>query len=203
MERRDGENMEEYILRYDKISNECSREKECSLVSEIKGCHLIERANLTEAQKQMVLSACSSEKLIYDKVAQVMKRIFSSLGGEKEEEWWESKSKPKEKEETQRNFTYVRGGASGRGRGRNPMGRYGRISKCAICGSEFHWARECPRNAQNKREGSTTRKREEEKRKEGDEKVYMSGMMEDEVNYWEEVEAILDTGCNSTVIGEL
>ena len=73
--------------------------------------------------------------------------------------------------------------------------RNGIVTTCAICRSEFHWARECPNNFKNRRNF------DQNKSKQSDE-VFIGGVFE-ESNDWAEVEAILDTGCNNSVIGEI
>ena len=81
-------------------------------------------------------------------------------------------------------------------RKKNPIGKMGNVTKCAICSSEFHWARECPKNYRNKGK---------EQSKEGytKEKVFLGeGGEEEERDHWDKVEAILDTGCNSTLCGD-
>ena len=78
-------------------------------------------------------------------------------------------------------------------RKKNPIGKYGNVTRCVLCRSLSHWARECPRNIQNK--GPSDNQVKEER------SYYGCETNEDED--FGDIEAILDTGCNSTVIGEL
>ena len=194
VERGDKEKIEDYLQKYERLAEECKKAAGSMLTGEIKGCHLLEQGNLNEQQKQMVLSACGKDKLEYEMVAKVMKRIFEGLGEEeKKDEWWERRGRSQGQE------TEKRVQESGK---KNPMGKFGKISRCAICGSEYHWARECPKNYKHSK-GQRETKREEEissKKERGEEKVYMGESSQEED--WKEIEAILDTGCSSTVCGE-
>ena len=122
-----------------------------------------------------------------------MKRIFEGLGNKEESEWWGSEGFV--------NLRRGRGNLRGRGRGnrgrdgRNPVNREGRVTQCAICRSEWHWARECPENIQNKKKVESSQEKEE--------KVYIGRVSTVDEESWEEIDAILDTGCKSTVCGEL
>ena len=70
-----------------------------------------------------------------------------------------------------------------------------------ICKSEGHWARDCPQNFKNKNKEynkvvhSSTEKDEE--------KVFIGDISVVDEESWSDVDAILDTGCKSTVCGEL
>ena len=91
----------------------------------------------------------------------------------------------------------------------NPLNRNGEISRCMICDSKFHWARNCPDAYENKEE------REQENcsdTNETDEVVHMALFMgnngspsqaEKLQNLLAESSghAILDTGCSATVCG--
>lgn len=237
IERDSEEKIRDFIIRYEKIEAECTRALgKKMLEGEGRGFHLLEQANLTDNQKQMVLAACGQGKLEYEVVSKVLKRIFEGLGGKSgaDGEWYSSECSGR-----YRNF---RGNYHGRGRGvrgrgvtgRNPSTRDGRVTLCTICKSEWHWARECPQNILNKgRAGSNASasrmKKPGEKMFVGDvrggerdvegvyvgecvsengtnvhdERIYVGevGSVEDEP--WGEVDAILDTGCKSTVCGEL
>lgn len=67
--------------------------------------------------------------------------------------------------EMMRGRSYGRGQFSQRGqegynksnRKLNPLDEYGKVSKCAICESKFHWARDCPDAYENQSKSSTNR----------------------------------------------
>ena len=73
--------MRDFIIRYEKEELECRKAMGKNVLEgEAKGFHVLEQANLTDNQKQMVLAACGKEKLEYSVVSQIMKRIFEVLG---------------------------------------------------------------------------------------------------------------------------
>ena len=77
IERESGEKMRDFIIRYEKEESECSRAIRKSMFEgEAKGFHLLEQANLTENQKQMVFAACGKGKLEYSTVSQILKRTL-------------------------------------------------------------------------------------------------------------------------------
>lgn len=193
IERESSEKMRDFIIRYEKAESECSRALGKSMLEgEAKGFHVLEQSNLTEDQKQMVLAACGQEKLEYKTVSQIMKRIFEGLGNKEEGEWLGSEGCANFGKGW-KNQRYR--GKVNRGRGgRNPLNREGKVTLCAICKSEWHWARDCPQNFQNKKKSETGQE---------EEKVYIGKVSKIEEESWEEVDAILDTGCKSTVCGEL
>ena len=203
IERESNEKMRDFVIRYEKAASECKKAigKEM-FEGEAKGFHILEQANLSESQKQMVLAACGEGKLEYDKVSQIMKRIFEGLGGKDEGEWLGT--------EGYHNFDLSRGKESFRSRGRwnrgragrNPLNREGRVTLCAICRSEWHWARDCPQNYQNKKKTAYLSKEESDVGK-LEEEIYIGEVSTVDEEPWEVVEAILDTGCKSTVCGEL
>ena len=88
IERESGEKMRDFIIRYEKLEWECNKAMGKNMFGEeAKGFHVLETANLSDNQKQMVLAACGKEKLEYSTVAQIMKRIFEGLGNKEESEW--------------------------------------------------------------------------------------------------------------------
>ena len=88
------------------------------------------------------------------------------------------------------NFTN-RGAGS---RGSNPLDQYGNPSKCAVCGSTFHWARSCP---------DANRDRESESTLHEVKIVLMShNVQEKRTLLGQTIGAmILDSGCTKTVCG--
>src|SRR5215470_17305605 len=116
------------------------------------------------------------------------------------------------------------GGWLEEGRGRREEGRnnwkdqYGQVKKCLLCQSEWHLARVCPRRGAWKR-----REKKEEREKEMYVKGYGRGgkLMEQmkkveniyvgkrrdeserrEEEVYQDMHAIVDTGCERSVIGE-
>ena len=233
IERESGEKMRDFIIRYEKDESECKRALgKCMFEGEAKGLHLLEQANLSENQKQLVLAACGQGKLEYGTVSQILKRTFEGLGSKEECEWWGSENyanlgRGREGYTNRGRENYRNRGRWNRGRGeRNPPDREGKITLCGICKSEWHWARECPQKGGKNpvdKEGKITlcgicrsewhwarecpqhiKKEENGQVKEKDEeRVFIGEVSRADEDSWGEIDAILDTGCKSTVCGEL
>lgn len=211
IKRESGEEMKDYIFRYEKYARECSKMTSGREMfeGEAKAFHVLEQATLSEQQKQLVLSACGKDNLEYGNIVKIMRRIFEGVEKEKSEEveWLENhKGRINGTSSTSRGTVdgyRGRGGGrgvwNGRGGGKNPMNREGKTTTCTICKSEWHWAYDCPKNFKN-RGYKENKKNEEEGKKE---KIYISGITAEEEEEWGDIEAILDTGCKSTVCGEL
>ena len=89
----------------------------------------------------------------------------------------------------------------------NPTNRYGKPTKCAICGSIYHWAKFCP----HAEESSNNSKYKTAANSEDDNEVHFSlfvgynGTPNDKLNRLvDECQgfALLDSGCTKTVAGE-
>ena len=77
-------------------------------------------------------------------------------------------------------------------RKQNPVNTYGKVSRCAVCQSIYHWAKECPHNETNKiHENKVTLFTQEA------EKCFIQNFLEETLNL-----AVLDSGCTKTVCGE-
>ena len=213
IERKEGEKMRDFIVRYEKVSGECQAATGAILQGEIRGCHVLDQAGLTEEQKQLVLSACGNEQLTYERVGAALQRIFGSLTLKNDEEDWFGYAKGsgfndyRKRESRGRGYRGRGYGNRSRGAGigavKNPIGKYGTVTKCAICNSEYHWAKECPQNIHNKKEQKEAlveERRKEEHQKE--EKMYAGNILKKLMHSEEEGECLIDTGCRSTVIGE-
>ena len=203
-ERKKGESVKEFILRFEYLVDECAKLGVTLMEGEAKGSFLMHKANITEDEKKMIMSACGMKSLDYSLVRPVMKRLFENKEVDNKDEGWYGRSSDRRTEFTRREN-------SGR-EGKNPM-RNGYVSKCVICSSEYHWANMCPRNMSNRgRRGGPSGSRGASSGSRGDserpgtsnvttDRIYMAE--ENEKNYWEDLEAILDSGCNNTVIGDI
>ena len=226
IERKRNESIKDFLQRYEHVALECRKVGgktapcvKCKRVSgelddELKAIHLLEATKLNDPQKQMVLSAARTEDLEYDVIRKVMKRMFENAdkSNKADETWVEGAGRMGYRREADTwpegagRMGYRQGYKEAENRGaRNPM-RYGKVTRCAICMSEFHWARQCPRNIQNRGGNYGNAKKEQEgqdskKESEASSKVFVS--KEEDRDYWTEIEAILDTGCKNSVIGEL
>ena len=126
--------IQEFEKRYGKLTKH-----NMTLPSTVQGCKLLEAADLETTQKQMILSACSS--LDYNIVCGILRRTFGSFVSSSESSLIKSE------------VFYSKGGhrasTNGQLRRKNPKDKSGRVSKCAVCESVFHWARDCPHKDPN------------------------------------------------------
>ena len=231
VERERNEEIGEYMVRYERLAEACKRATGEGLKEKLKGCHVLEGARLEINQKQMVLAACGKEGIGYNKVCEIIKRMFGGLRSKvKNEEVWKEGEKRgrimRERWEGEK-----RKEKRGEERRRNPMIR-GKISRCVICSSIYHWARDCPKNYQNSRyqERKNERREQETKRvtnvregRNGERGGRQEGWMEisellslerKEMSYLDkkgrdkkrceekDLRALLDTGCNLSLCGE-
>ena len=93
----------------------------------------------------------------------------------------------------------------------NPVGRDGEVSRCLICDSKFHWARDCPDAYENDVKKERFEKREIENSDEKHEECVNLSLIVGFGNRSEKLNvlvneskgyAVLDTGCSTTVCGE-
>ena len=195
-----NEAIRDFLQRYDHTSYCCEREGGNVIQGNLRAVHLMEAAKLTDEQTQMVITGSGKEKLDFDTIRLVMKRMFESTekGAKSEDNWVEGMRRMS-----------VRNDFDNRGR-KNVM-RFGKVTRCAGCGSEYHWVRQCPQNGtgvkqygvstgQTRNEQGASKETTKQKEGEGN-KVYVSNMEESEL--WSDIEGILDTGCKFSVIGQL
>lgn len=202
IQRKEEENVRDFINRYEEAAHGCFKATGAILQGEMKGIHLLKKSGVTENQKQLVLAACGSQELTFERISEVMERVFGKLGKkeEKDEGWWGQRREKDGNDSNRRG----RGGQSFRNRGRegkkNPMRADGTVTKCVICKSEYHWAKECPKNINNKRKQTAAENFAEE--------VVEPNLTEniflENTERWEEAtEGLIDTGCRNSIIGDL
>ncbi len=73
-------------------------------------------------------------------------------------------------------------------RRKNPLDKYGRVTKCGICGSIYHWARDCPDKDREEQIGLFSNE---------DQRTYLPQFLQETINC-----AILDCGCVKSVCGK-
>ena len=142
LERGKAESVTDFLNRYERVAAEWKKATAEETLEEMLGCHLLERAGLSGTQKQMVLAACGEEAETHTKIRAVMKRMFVEWDEEQkvEEEVWHAGER--------REIYHQK---------MNPS-RNGRVTKCVICASLYHWARECPKNFKNRKERKERRR---------------------------------------------
>lgn len=200
IEKEKDENMREYVLRYEKVYEECKKVGGGTMSEAMKGTHVLMGAKLNERDQHIILGACGNKNYDYEEISRALCRIFSEKEKEKIEKCWVSDEGEKKEK-------------------KNPLNRFGKRMKCTkcrseehfmkeckekmkcwICKQETHWAMQCPKNWRNLGEEKERERKNENK----GEKVH-NYLCSDEKEDLEigDIEAILDTGCPRSVIGKL
>ena len=148
--------------------------KECGvkLPDAIVACRLIKSCNLGEMQFQLALSTVPN--MTFEDMRMTLKKLFSDIGevgavsSNIENKLVEVKIEHSGEESTLMAASFRGNRFKYRGRARgirtryrnsndfrfdrrsNPIGPDGKISQCAICGSQMHWARSCPHSYENR-----------------------------------------------------
>ena len=198
--------------------------KECGvkLPDAIVACRLIKSCNLGEMQFQLALSTVPN--MTFEDMRMTLKKLFSDIGevgavsNNIENKLAEVKVEHGGEESTLMAASFRGNRFKYRGRARgirtryrnsndfrfdrrsNPIGPDGKISQCAICGSQMHWARSCPHSYENRNDYEE--KVEEVKitlmAEHNSSGIELDGLLEESIGC-----GILDSGCSKTVCGEV
>ena len=143
--RRNDRSMTDYILEFERVYKRMTRHG-ITYPPEVLGCDLLENAHLDVKEKQMVLSCVKSLK--FDDMKSSLRRIFASVQTAddgfsiKTEAFFTGKRHTGWKKPIDsKKVDIPQGGVSKRV---NPKNKYGKTTRCAVCGSIYHWAKECP-----------------------------------------------------------
>ena len=203
------------------------QKEEMSLPDAVKAFMLLSACNLSDCDVQLVMSAITD--VTYDRMKAAIKRIFGTTASSSLKVQQDIKPEPVFHSDAHLEPTlYTQSSRRGRGRGgfrgrwrprqnasfssqsnastgrrMNPLDSDGEVSRCMVCDSKFHWARDCPHSYEN---NSKFKNPDEDK-------VLLSLFMglndsidkEDKINVLVEESrgaAVLDTGCVTTVTGQ-
>ena len=135
----DSMSMSDYIVEFDKRYSK-SKKHDMVLPEAVLAFKLLDNAELSTKDRQLALTASSDLKYISMKSA--LQRIFGDgacPGGARNE----TNAVIVKQEPVY--FTQQRkSGSTFKQRGTNPLNKFGKRTKCAICQSVFHWAKDCP-----------------------------------------------------------
>lgn len=134
--------MTDFIVEFDKRYNK-SKKYEMTLPEAVLAFKILDNAGLSSSEKQLALTASPDVK--YASMKSALQRIFGESASAgvtsgfsgitvKEEKAFLTQHKrfpPTQKFENAQ-------------RGTNPLNKFGKRTKCAICQSVFHWAKNCP-----------------------------------------------------------
>lgn len=213
--RSSGMKMSDYIYDFENKYSVCKKRK-MELPSAVMAFKLLDNAGLSDTEKQLAMTACG--EVSFDNMKNALKRIFveRSFGSDSCSASAGASAEPSIKVEPQEAFfTQQRSGPrrynsprsyqSGRTQpGTNPLDRFGRRSRCAICQSVYHWVKNCPNKTESVK--VVEEKDLSEKGKEDFENcniTLFTNSSECEVFMTEAFgSAVIDTACTKTVCGE-
>ena len=143
--KKEGLSMNDYILEFEHLYCKIA-EHHMKLPDTILAFKLLDGAGLNEAQRQLALTL--GNNLTLSSMKSALKRIFSRSVDQAET----SEVKIKEdaffvKRRNDFSRQHNKGGAVARTGNRkemNSLDRNGQISRCVVCDSKMHWAKDCP-----------------------------------------------------------
>ena len=210
---RNDKSMTEYISEFEK-ANTRLKHHSIDIPDQLLACKLLFCARLDERDKKLMLTATPDLK--YDSINTNLKRVFAStpssscisqnmtivkneavFAANTETVLWNSRGRNKSSNFRGKgppNRGNIQGGTK-KQNGTNPVRRDGQVTTCAVCGSRFHWVKDCP-----DKDPDTALITDQE----ADEKtsfltfVMISGTLFDE----SKGKAVLDSCCTATVAGE-
>ena len=172
------------------------RKNEMELPTGLLGCRLLKSAEISEDKHQSAratLTSFSDEcmkselKAIYDNLSQEISSLLLKV-----EPVFESKGYRKDGYYSRGENNSFNRRKKVRGRKRNPLNSYGKISRCAMCQSMYHYARDYPHSDSNKsQENKGTLFTQEAQ------KCFLQNFLGETL-----ILAVLDSGCTKTVCGE-
>ena len=191
---RGDKSISEYIVEFERIYN-LLKNKDMALPEAVLAFKLLEKAGLDTKEKQLALTACNV--INFESMKSALRRIFgqssnSDFDGDieiKQEVFYNKYQRnSKNKNSFVRNSTYK----DTVQKGTNPLDRQGRRTKCAVCSSTFHWAKDCPHK--------DVKFDDEENL---DDCMYIQQSQQHSYGFLTESfgAAILDTACTNTVCG--
>ena len=236
LRRNDDMNINEFVSHFDHIYFKFNKQG-MELPDPVIAFMLLASCKLSDTDVQLVMSAIT--EVTSENMKSVLKRVFGGNIGTGKFASFEIKTEPVfhsagESSETfyansrRGQYQHQRGTYTLRGRGNrgdlsnrpsgrnngsrktNPVDRDGNISRCVICESKFHWARQCPDAYENVGSFNNNSNESPASRNE-DENVQLSLFME-YANVAQSHKlrnlvgdsygsALLDTGCSTTVCG--
>ena len=189
---RDGGKISDYIVEFERQYN-LMKGKNMALPEAVLAFKLLDKAGLDQRDKQLALTACAT--INFENMKSALRRIFgesascsNDFGVSVKQEVYYSKNNhiPRFKKFTK--------SEDSKQKGTNPLDRQGRRTKCAICSSVFHWAKDCPHKDV---------KYVEEEAEDCDIVMFAKEIQNHNIVFMTESfgSAILDTACTRTVCG--
>lgn len=230
--KRNEEGISEYIIEFERRHNICKKH-DMELPDAVLAFKLLDGAGIERKERQLVLTAVASD-IKFSSMKSALKRIFGTTKAKgdvsyqpgitiKQESAFftqqRSTGRPayggggNQNQNQRRNFSrdsntggFQRNYQPQIQKGTNPIDRFGKRSRCAICGSTFHWAKDCEHRDTCKQENVKLTTGTIEKNEEIFE-CHMEVRVDEEnpdiVLVTESFgSAIVDTACTRTVCGQ-
>ncbi|CAG2196696.1 unnamed protein product [Mytilus edulis] len=131
--------MSDYIIEFDKRYSK-SKKYDMTLPEAVLAFKLLDNAGLSSRDKQLALTASSDVK--YTSMKSALQRIFGERMSGPSENTGIVPSITIKQEPVY--YTQHNKGSKSKEKGTNPLNRFGKRTKCAVCQSVFHWAKDCP-----------------------------------------------------------
>ena len=205
--RRSSEPMTDFIVEFEQRYN-LAKKHEMTLPDAVLAFKLLDGAGLEPQERQLALTA--TVDLTFASMKSALKRIFTGDGHEasapmvvkQETAYVTERYRPPYRRSHQsqnwRSDQVQKTDEGGSQKGTNPLNRFGRRSRCAICESVFHWAKDCPHKGSSAAVKLTTDQDEDDESEECNLTLYTK----EEIFMTESFgAAVLDTACTRTVCG--
>jgi hypothetical protein len=156
LQRLEGQSMSEYIVEFERLYNLC-RKHNMELPDAVLSFKILDKAGLPQKDKQLELIAAND--LNFQNMKSALKQIFgecrlidsatSDYGVTvKQESAMYTNPQSARNGNARRNYNrgcpqYQNNTQNSNPKGTNPLDRQGRRTKCAICGSIYHWTKDC------------------------------------------------------------
>ena len=155
--RSSDEGIRDFIMRFDKVKKSVTSSDKLVIDKSILGKKLLSASNISEAERMMIFTACSSTD--YEEIQKALKRIIGCVSTTtrnteplgfpiKSEVLFNEPGRYQGRYNTNRDQNSsqrIRRGYDRTRRGNyNPRDNVGNITKCSRCGSIYHWANRCP-----------------------------------------------------------
>src|SRR5215469_4609036 len=193
IERKRGENMKDFISKFELALRNCYSSGMKELDEEQLGGLFLGKAKLEENEEKIVLRVMDSD-LSYTKIINIMSGIFKGEKNEEKKVWMTQKDREIRCYKCDKTGNISRNCKEER-----------KIKECVGCGKKGHIQEEC-RHKERTCYGCGEKghmKYDCKREKERKDNVVFYGDEEEYEKDWEIIRGIIDTGCNNSVVGDL
>ena len=196
----DSMNMVDYIVEFERLYTQCVK-YEMQLPNAVLAFKLLDSCNLSQRDRQLALTASSD--LSFDNMKSALKRIFGGTGKNETNSGNGIEIKNEAAMWVQKKGIARKGKFNAaKKKATNPLDKSGKPTKCAICQSLMHWARDCP-HRYDEEEAKMTKEEDEHVSEVEMEGCNLTLLTAHEIFVVESKgAAVIDTACTKTVCGE-